>query len=165
MPRHAHLEAHLSHEELRQRYRAAKDPIELRRWQLIWLVSQKRTLKQASEVVGLNYDYAREVLKAYNQGGVEALRNRQQERRAPTPKRLLSAAQEAELKEALKQAPDDEGKWTSRKVAQWISEKLSRKVRPQRGWDYLKRLGYVRRKPRPRHVKADAEAQETFKKR
>jgi len=90
MPRHAHVEPHLSHEALKQRYRAAKDPIELRRWQLIWLVSQKKTIKQASEVVGLNYDYAREVLKGYNQRGAEALRNRQQERRAPTPKRLLS---------------------------------------------------------------------------
>jgi len=49
-------------------------------------------------------------------------------------------------------------------VAQWIGKKLGRKVRAQRGWDYLKRLDYVRRKPRPRHVKADEQAQEAFKK-
>ena len=164
MPRQAHVEPHLSSEELKQRYRQAKDPIEIRRWQLIWLVSEKRTIRQASAVTGLNYDYARELLKAYNQRGAEALQNRQKERRPPAPRRLLSADQEAELREALKQAPADKGKWTSRKVAQWIGQKLGRKVRVQRGWDYLKRLDMVRRFPRPRHVKASAKEQEAFKK-
>ena len=38
-------------------------------------------------------------------------------------------------------APDG-GDWTGPKVARWIAEKTgSAHVWPQRGWDYLKRLG------------------------
>jgi Winged helix-turn helix len=37
-------------------------------------------------------------------------------------------------------------------------------VHPQRGWEYLKRLGYSKRILRPPHAKADAMTQEAFKK-
>jgi hypothetical protein len=32
------------------------------------------------------------------------------------------------------------------------------------GWDYLKKCRYSAQKPRPRHIKADPEAQQEFKK-
>jgi transposase len=49
-------------------------------------------------------------------------------------------------------------------VAEWIYEKTGREVRPQLGWDYLKRLGFSLQRPRPRHRKANEEKQEAFKK-
>jgi transposase len=49
-------------------------------------------------------------------------------------------------------------------VAQWIETNTGRKVHPQRGWEYLKRLNYSKRVLRPRHAKADPAAQEAFKK-
>jgi len=36
-------------------------------------------------------------------------------------------------------------------------------VWPQRGWEYLRRLGFTLRHPRPKHIKADNKAQEAFK--
>ncbi len=47
---------------------------------------------------------------------------------------------------------------------QWILARTGRNVHPQRGWEYLTRLGYSKRILRPRHAKADAAAQEAFKK-
>lgn len=165
MARQAQLEPHLTSEELRQRYRSSGSGIEARRYQLLWLISQEKSIKEASEMVTLSYRYARYVVQRYNRAGPEGIRNRHKEKRPKGPSRLLSAEQEAELRQALQGPASDRGKWTSRKVAQWMSEQLGRKVAVQRGWDYLKRLDMVRRKPRPRHVKADESEQRAFKKR
>jgi transposase len=65
----------------------------------------------------------------------------------------------------IRQASQDKGLWTGPKVADWIAKKTGReKVWSQRGWDYLKKCRYSSQRPRPRHVKADPEAQEEFKK-
>jgi len=52
---------------------------------------------------------------------------------------------------------------TGPKVAHWNESQTERKVHPQRGWEYLKRLNYPQRVLRPRHAKADPAAQEAFK--
>ena len=53
---------------------------------------------------------------------------------------------------------------TGRKVAAWIKEHTGRQVHPQRGWEYLRRLGGTLRVPRPRHAKADPAEQDALKK-
>src|SRR5215472_5749145 len=55
------------------------------------------------------------------------------------------------------------GLWTGPKVATWMGEQLGRKVHPQRGWEALKRAGFSRKLPRPRHYQADPTKQEAFK--
>lgn len=69
MTRKAHLEPHLSSNELKTRYQLTTDKVESRRWHLLWLVSQKWTIKQAAVAVGLNYDYAKDIVRNYNQQG------------------------------------------------------------------------------------------------
>jgi transposase len=54
--------------------------------------------------------------------------------------------------------------WTGRQVAGGILAQTGRQVHPQRGWEYLKRLGSSKRVRRPRHAKADPTIQEAFKK-
>jgi hypothetical protein len=77
---------------------------------------------------------------------------------------LLSAEQLAELAQAVRgRAPEGEH-WLGRTVAAWMSHKLGRRVCVQVGWVYLVKLEGNRRKPRPRHVQADPEAQAQFKK-
>lgn len=44
-----------------------------------------------------------------------------------------------------------------------MGERIGRKVYSQRGWDYLKSIGFSFQAPRPRHHKAEAERQEAFK--
>ena len=77
---------------------------------------------------------------------------------------LLSPEQLAELAVVIR-GPAPEGElWIGRTVAVWMAAKLRRPVSVQLGWAYLVRLDGKRRKPRPRHVKADAAAQAEFKK-
>ncbi len=74
MVKKAHLQPYLTSSELKSRYLGARDRVESCRWHLLWLVSQQWTIQQASVVVGLNYDYAKDIVKVYNQQGVVARR-------------------------------------------------------------------------------------------
>jgi len=140
MPPKAALIAHLTPDELKLRYRQAQDTSEARRWQLIHLVAQNWTIKRAAQAVDLNYDYAKEIIRRYNQQGPEAIPNRSYKRQT-SPRSLLTAEQQTELKHLLQFPAPDGGEWTGPKVAQWIAEKTGRShIWPQRGWDYLKRL-------------------------
>ena len=82
----------------------------------------------------------------------------------PGAKPLLTAEQQRELAQALQQPPEDGGLWSGPKVAAWMRAKLGREIDPRRGWDYLQRLGYSTRVPRPQHAQADEETQRTFNK-
>ena len=77
---------------------------------------------------------------------------------------ILSSELQQHLWEVLQSPPADQDLWTGRKVAAWIKDKTGRQVHPQRGWEYLRRLGGTLRVPRPRHAKADQASQDAFKK-
>lgn len=164
MARKIHLTPHLSEADLKQCYRSSKDPIESRRFHLLWLVSQGNTLTQAAAAIGLSYDYASRVVKRYNEQGREGISNGLKQKRGARSDALLSPEQQEKLKVALEEPPEDGGQWSGPKVARWIEKETGReKVWNQRGWDYLKKLRYSWQRPRPHHAKADAEAQEVFK--
>jgi transposase len=77
--------------------------------------------------------------------------------RAP---RMLSAAQQEELRAALAgRAPDGGKHWSCRAVADWMAAKLGRPVPVQHGWDYLQRLKHSQPALRPRHALADGASQ------
>ena len=165
MGRKLQIESHYSVDELKARYRACCDPVEARRWQLIWLVTEGKTLTAAAEAIAYNYDYAREIVRSYNTEGAAGLRNRRKDSRPHSKSGLLTIEQCEQLDERLQAPPLDGGTWNGPKVAQVIAEMTGREhVWPQRGWEYLKLLGYSSQSPRPRHDKADEAAQQAFKK-
>jgi transposase len=153
---------YLSLEEVEARYRKAKDAVERSHWQIIWLLAQGKTTKEIQEFTGYCLAWIRTIAHRYNQGGPPALDDRRHTN--PGGSFLLSPEQQAQLEQALENPAPDGGLWTGRQVARWILARTGRKVRPQRGWEYLKRLGYSKRVLRPRHAKADPTTQETFKK-
>lgn len=143
MPRKAHLEPHLSSDELKNCYHHCRDPVESRRFHLLWLVSSGWQIKKAAVAIGLSYDYACEIVKTYNQQGSASLSNRRKQQRRPGRKPLLTPEQMQQLQQALRQPPEDGGLWSGPKVAQWIAKQTGlANVRPQRGWDYLKRCRF-----------------------
>lgn len=165
MPRKLNVIPHLSSTELKERYQSSHDPVESRRWHLLWLVSDHHTLTAAAEAIGFNYDYARRIVRTYNVEGIASVRNRRRDKRPAQSRSLLKGQQLEELKERLKLPPEDGGVWSGPKVARVMAQMLGReKVWPQRGWDYLKLMGYSCQEPRPLHVKGDAEAKAGFKK-
>jgi len=165
MTRIAHLEPYLSESELKQRYREATNPIEARRWQLLWLIARSKTIKEAATVIGINYDYARAIVKSYNQQGETGVLQKKQPPKKRPSHALLNAEQLQELRLSLKGESPDRGIWSGPKVALWIAQKIGREqVGKQRGWEYLKKCGYSPQRPRPRHKKGDKIEQEKFKK-
>jgi transposase len=158
--------AHLSADELSQRYRLARDPVERSHWQMIWLLVSGRPLGEVAAVTGYSTRWIREVVRSYNADGVTALADQRHANVGAAP--LLDAAGQAALAAALHEPPPDGGRWSGRQVAAWIATRLHRppgSIASARGWDYLRRLGYTPQVPRPQHANAaDAAAQAAFQK-
>jgi len=140
MPKKAYLKPHLSETEIKNRYLKTKDRVESRRWHLLWLVSEKWTIKEAAQALGFNYDYAKDIVKSYNQKGPEALLNRRKTRKFYPSHALLTPEQQEQLRMVLQSPPKDQPSWTGPKVAEWIARTIGRdRVSPQRGWEYMKK--------------------------
>ena len=154
---------HLSAAELGRRDRAARDRVERGHLQVVWLLVQGRSRSEVARVMGLSGLWVAEVVRRYNAKGPDGLGDRRRGNAGAKP--LLGAEDEAALRAALTAPPGDGGLWTGPKVAAWMAARLGRKVWPQRGWDYLRKLGYSARRPRPRHAEAASpEEQAAYKK-
>ena len=160
MARRTKLEPHATPEELKQRYLTTADLSERRHFQALWLLSQEKTQAQTAALVGFSERWVQEIVKRYNAGGIAAMRDRRHDH--PGAPRALSAEGERLLEVALKARPEDGGLWTSNKVAKWIHGYAGRTVCAVSGWRTLRRLGQTPQRPRPRHTRADPEAQEAF---
>jgi transposase len=152
---------HLSLEDIEQQYRTAKDPVARSHWQIIWLLAHGKTTKQIVEYTG------------YGLSWIRTIAHRDSRRRTPSGWRdrrhgnlgaqaILSRELQQQLRKELQSPPANQGLWTGRKVAAWIKDKTGRQVHPQRGWEYLKRLGGTLRVPRPQHAKADLAEQDVI---
>jgi transposase len=156
--------AHLGAEELAVRQRAARDPVERDRWQMIRLLVAGRSLAETAEATGYSTRWVREVVRRYNEQGPEGLADRRHTNPGAAP--LLDADGRAALEAALAEPPPEGGLWTCAKVAAWIARRTQREAVPvQRGWVYLRRTGHSPQVPRPRHARAaDAAAVAAFQK-
>ena len=149
-------------EELHERYRQAKDAVERTHWHILWLAKEGKTPHMIAEQLGYTARWVRTVIGRWNAQGEAGIRDRRHEIDVSRP--LLSPELQEELAAALQAPPADGGLWSGPKVAQWMQQRLGRNVAPQRGWDYLQRLGHSSRVPRPQHAKADEAVQQEFKK-
>jgi transposase len=166
MPKKIKLEAHLSSEELENRYRKAKDPVLLSHYQILWLISLGKMTPEVMEVTGYSRGWIQQLARRYNSDGPEVLGDGRHQNPGAKRRALLDANQQRDLAEALRKPPKDGGMWNSRKVGEWIEDKSAKKVssKRQRGWEYLKKLGQSPKVPRPHHAKANNHEQEAFKK-
>jgi transposase len=148
---------------LELRCRQASDAVERSHWQIVWLAAKGLSRRAVAEVTGYSERWIRAVIGRYNAHGPEGLGDGRHGN--PGAKPLLDEVQRRELLAALAEPPLDGGLWNSRKVAAWIAATTEHKeVHAQRGWEYLRRLGFTLKRPRPRHAKASAEDQAAFKK-
>ena len=118
--------------------------------------------QEIAELLGYTARWVRTVIGRWNDRGEEGIRDHRQD--AAGSPRLLSQEEQEELRAALQQPPADGRLWSGPKVAQCMGQRLGRTVAPQRGWDYLQRLRYSSRVPRPQHAKADEASRQEFKK-
>src|SRR5260370_23791852 len=164
MPRRKSIRADRTGDELERRYRQATDPVARSQWQIVWLLAQGHRSEQVAEVTGYSLTWIRTVARRYNASGEQGIGDRRHANRGGP--RLLTPEQEAELDRTLEgaapggDAGDAGGAWTSAQVAVWMSVRLGRPVPEGTAWRYLRRRDWRRYRPRPRHTKADLQAQE-----
>src|SRR5829696_4432368 len=162
MPKTIKIEPHLHSEELEKRYRKAHDPVLRSHYQILWLISEGKSTTQVMEVTGYSRGWIQQLARRYNAYGPEALGDRRHQNPGAKERALLTAEQQEELKEALKEPPPDGGMWNSPKVGEWI-EKRTGKVntkKKKRSWKNMKRHKQSPKVPRPHHKKADEHEQE-----
>jgi len=148
MPKRLTLVPHLSLQELESRYRKATDPVGRTHYQILWLLAKGQTSQQVAEVTGYSLFWIRSLVKRYNQEGPKGMGDHRRDNIGASP--LLNDELKVRLLEALKQPTLDGTPWTGVKVAQWMSDRLGRKVSPQRGWEYFKALTTeLNRPPQP----------------
>lgn len=161
MARGLTVHPHLPADEVKRRFLGAKEPVARGHWQVVMMALAGKSSREIVDATTLGRDWVFVILKRYNEGGPDALGdNRVRNGAAP----LLDEAGQCDLAAALDAEPPEGGLWTGPKVAAWISRRLGKRIHPQRGWDYLRRLGFRLKVPRPRHAKADELAQDAFKK-
>lgn len=166
MPKKAYLASHLNTFELKKRYQRSKNPIESRRWHILWKIAQGWSIKSSAVAVGISYGYAQTIVRNYNQDGVAGIQRKSRKGKKHTGGKaaLLSDEQFQKLTQALKSKPSDGGIWTGVKVARWMEQETGiERVWNQRGWDYLKKCRYSWQRPRPKHSKGDLQEQNLFK--
>ena len=162
MPKQIPLRPHLEPAELERRDRAAREPVERTHYQILWLLSTGRTTTAVMEATGYSRGWVQEVARRYTTGGPAALGDQRHTNPGGAARALLDAAGQQELRAALAGEAPDGGRWSGRKVAAWMADKVGRAIGPQRGWEYLRRRGYRPKVPRPRHAEAHAAEQAAF---
>ena len=149
---------HLSVAELEQRHRAAQDATEARHTRAIWLLAQGRGVLDVAGVLGFAPRWVEQLAARCNAQGADALGDRR--RGNGRAARVLTTAVLAALAGRLRAPPEDGARWTGAKVAIWMAARLGlERVRPQRGWEALTRIGWSvqaprPQAPRPRHPRA-----------
>jgi transposase len=133
---------------------------------MLWHLSSGDSIGEVAQSVGYSTKWVKEIARRYEEEGIEGLGDRRHRNPGGVKRSLLSDEQHQELREALKRPPSDGGMWNSSKVAKWIEENSGRSnVRSQRGWEYLRKVGYTPPQvPRPSHAKGDKAEREAFKK-
>jgi transposase len=118
----------------------------------------------AAETCGMDRQTLRDWVHRYNAEGLPGLVNR---RAKPQPRRL-DADQVAELAGWVDAGPDPatDGvvRWRRQDLQRRIVERFGVELHERTVGKYLAALGYRRLSVRPRHPKADPEAQDAFKK-
>ncbi|BDP41224.1 hypothetical protein DAETH_11930 [Deinococcus aetherius] len=132
------LEPHLTLEELAARRDAAPTPAEQRRWDLIWQYAQQEepAVLPFVRATGFARNTVVEVVRRYNQGGLESIENWWRGKKNPR-RRLLTPEQEEELRRVLAR-----GYMTNAEMADWVEARTG--TRPDRStlWMYRRGVNY-----------------------
>ena len=162
MPKRIKIFPYLSVTQLKAKYREATNPVTRTHYQILWLLASGQKTEQVAQTTGYSVQWIRELARRYNRAGIKALGDRRQNN--PGGKTLLDEVQTAQLLQVIQGPAPDGGLWNGRKVADWMSDLLERRVSPQRGWEYFKAMEYRLRMPRPENQQADFIEQEAWKK-
>jgi len=154
----------LSAAELRAAAARCRDARAARRMLAIALVLEGVDRRTAAQTCGMDRQTLRDWVHRYNAAGLQGLVNR----RGEPQSRRLDAGQVTELAGWVDAGPDPAAdgvvRWRRQDLRRRIAERFGVELHERTVGKYLAALGYRRLSVRPRHPKADPEAQEAFKK-
>ena len=162
MPKRITVATHLDVFQLEQLYRQAKDGVESRQYQIIWLLAQGKKTEEVEQVTGYSKTWIYALVKRYNELGISGIGDRRSKNQGA--KALIDDIQQAQLWQALQSNAPDGGFWNGRKVADWLSQLTGTKISRYRGWEILRQMTFRLRVPRPSHTESDHFEQEAWKK-
>ena len=120
---------------------------------------------EAARLAGMERQALRDAVVRYNAEGLAGLYDRPKPGRPPR----LSAGEQAALAARVVRDPDPEkdgvAAWTRADLCRWLEDRFEQKLHPSSLSRVLRRLDLSRQKTRPVHPRADAAAQERFRKR
>lgn len=156
---------HRTVNQIVNKYRACRHPVEKVRWHAIWLLARTdevRTPAQVADLVGLSDVTVREVLHRWNAAGPGGLIDQRQNNGSDSK---LTTRRRAALLSVLQKRPPDGGLWTGPKVAKYVADRWDVTVDPTTGWRWLRDLGFTLQVPRPAHPNAaDVPTRQRWKK-
>ena len=154
----------LSADELRLAARRSKDSFQARRLLALAQVLDGRSRSDAARAGGMERQTLRDWVHRYNAEGVEGLRDRPRTGRRPR----LSEGQLAELADLVEAGPDvavhGVVRWRCVDLQGVIETRFGVAISERHVGRLLGRLKFTRLSVRPRHPRADEEAQRAFKK-
>jgi transposase len=144
--------------ELWRRAKKAKDPIEKDRFLAVYHAKRGLTAKEIARIIPNTPRWVQETVRRYNLEGPEALKDKRHQNPGQKPK--LTPEERMRVLEALQGPPPDGGLWTGPKLRDWVERELGKRLSLYPIYRLLHEMGFALRVPRPRHRKADGEAQE-----
>lgn len=153
---------HHSIDQLRELIKAERSAKIARRLQAVLLAKQGLTAPQIAKLVPMSRRIIQNWVYRYNGFGSEGLADRYR----GGNKNKLDRYQQQQLQAHIDKAADDphDGIRRGQDVRQWLKEQFGVCYSLSGVYEVLHRLGYRPLMPRPRHHKADLQAQEAFKK-
>jgi transposase len=148
---------------LRRAAARERDASASRRMLALALVLDGHARAEAARAAGMDRQTLRDWVHRYNAEGLPGLRDRPA-RRGPKPR--LSPEQAAEVKEWVRRGPDPAAdgvvRWRRADLARAIAERFGVALASRSVGRLLRRLGFRRLAPRPRHPGHDPAAQASF---
>lgn len=153
---------HLTEAEIKNRMKQAKSFWLIRRWMIIY--HAKVSPGPAAEIaqrLGVSVHTVHQLISRYNRHGPQAV---EPPGKAQRQRAYLSLEQEEQLLNQLTQQAGDGRLTTAPEIQRKLEEHLSHSVHQSTVYRLLSRHNWKKKHPRPRHVDADPQKQEAFKK-
>lgn len=153
---------HLTLEQVKEKMKEAKDPRQLQRWQIVYTtLLQPRKAEEIAISVGVSRSLVQKIISRYNKEGIASLTLKSSGGRYH--EYLTRKEEEQFLAPFFKQA--EQGELITTKTLQLAyEERIGHTIHETTIYRLLHRHGWRKVQPRPRHPKADMQAQEAFKK-
>jgi len=157
------VEPHDSIEELHTLYRTEMNARLARRIQGVWLARRGQTCPEIMVVTGAKRRTVQQWIARYNRGGIHELIDKP---RCGAPSKMPAHVEQQILKriQAPPQSGQDFGLLNGPAIRDIIQQEFGVLYSLPGLYDWLHRMGFSYLAPRPRHEKADPQAQEAFKK-